>query len=58
MRKATGKQKWTDKELLDYDKLKDSTFEYYGIKILHVKEEDWKKDKQSCIDRCLEFLKS
>lgn len=47
---------WTEKDLKNYHPLKDSWFDSKGIKILHIKEKDWIKDKQSCIEKCFEFL--
>ena len=51
-----GRSKWSDDDIQNYHKLKDDWFASKGIKILHIKEKDWKKDKQACIDKCLKFL--
>ena len=47
---------WPKEDLENYHQIKDDYFKSKGIEILHVKEEDWLKDKQKCIQRCLEFL--
>lgn len=48
---------WTEEEARNYHKIKDDVlFNSYGIKLLHIKEQDWNKDKQSCVKKCLEFL--
>jgi len=35
----------------------DRYFKSKGIDILHIKEEDWVKDKDRCIKQCFLFLK-
>ena len=56
MRKDRYKKLWSDDDIRNYHKLKDDWFETKGIKILHIKEEEWKVNKQACIDKCLLFL--
>jgi hypothetical protein len=56
MRADPDKAKWSDEDIRNYHKLKDDWFESKGIKIHHAKEEDWNKDKQACIQLCLDFL--
>jgi hypothetical protein len=56
MRKDPKKSKWSDDDIKNYDKLKDEWFLTKGIKILHIKETDWNLDKNSCIQRCINFL--
>ncbi len=56
MRKQKGKRFWSDDDVRNYHEIKDSWFATKGITILHIKEEDWLKDKQACIDKCLAFL--
>jgi hypothetical protein len=56
MRKDKGKKLWSDEDIYNYNPLKDGWFATKGIQILHIKEEDWKKDKQACIQKCLDFL--
>jgi very-short-patch-repair endonuclease len=56
MRKDKRKAKWSDEDIRNYHEIKDAWFATKGITILHIKEEDWLKDKQACIDKCLEFL--
>jgi hypothetical protein len=56
MRKQEGKKHWNDEDIQNYHKIKDSWFASKDIQILHVKQEDWVKNKQACIDKCLHFL--
>jgi hypothetical protein len=56
MRKDESKIKWSDDDIRNYHKIKDQWFAGKGIQILHIKEEDWKKNKKSCIKKCLAFL--
>jgi hypothetical protein len=56
MRKDGHKKLWSDDDIRNYHKIKDSWFASKGIQILHIKEEDWNLDKESCIQKCLEFL--
>lgn len=56
MRKDPSKACWSDEDIRNYHEIKDAWFASKGIKILHIKEEDWNKDKTECIQHCLEFL--
>lgn len=56
MRKQKGKKLWSDEDVRNYHEIKDAWFATKGITVLHIKEEEWLKDKQACIDKCLEFL--
>jgi len=58
MRKTSHKALWSDDDIRNYHQIKDSWFASKGIKILHIKEVDWKKDKKKCVKRCLDFLNS
>lgn len=53
-----GRKHWPDEDIRNYHKLKDGWFKTKGIKILHIKQKDWDRDKESCIKKCLDFLKS
>lgn len=55
---SRGRKHWPLKDLKNYHKIKDKFFLSKGIKIIHIKEEDWIKDKNLCIKLCLEFLYS
>ena len=48
---------WPKEDLRNYHQLKDSWFESKRIEVLHIKEEDWNKNKQICINKCMDFLK-
>lgn len=48
---------WPNKDLKNYHKIKDEYFKSKGIKILHIKESNWIKNKEKCINKCLKFLK-
>lgn len=57
MRNCSYKKSWPDEAITNYHQIKDNYFwEQKGIRILHIKEEDWTKDKESCIVRCLRFI--
>jgi len=56
MRKNKNKKHWSDEDIRNYHEIKDAWFLSKGIQILHIKEEDWIKDKEECIKRCLGFL--
>lgn len=51
-----GHPTWPDEDIKNYHQLKDGWFLSKGIQILHIKEEDWKKDKETCIKKCLNFI--
>jgi hypothetical protein len=56
MRKSDDRKEWPDEDVRNYHELKDAWFASKNIALLHIKEEDWKKDKQACVDKCLNFL--
>lgn len=56
MRKTEYKNEWSDDDIRNYHEIKDSWFASKGIQILHIKEEDWIKDKEACIKQCFDFL--
>jgi hypothetical protein len=48
---------WPEDGIKNYHQIKDNYFLSKGIKILHIKGEDWKNNREDCIQRCLDFLK-
>jgi len=56
MRASKTKKLWSDEDIRNYHEIKDSYFLSQGIKILHIKEEDWIKDKSECISKIEKFL--
>ena len=56
MREDIYKAKWSDYDIRNYHEIKDAWFLTKGIKIIHIKEVDWKKDSDKCVKKCLEFL--
>lgn len=56
LRKGRNKKNWPIEDLHNYHQIKDEYFLSQGIQVLHIKEEDWNLNKESCIKRCLEFL--
>lgn len=58
MRADKRKKNWPDADIKNYHDIKDEYFLSQGIKILHIKEEDWIKNKDLQIQKCLEFLKT
>ena len=51
-----GHPTWKKEHLKKYHEIKDKAFLALGIQILHIKEGDWKEDKEKCISKCLKFL--
>jgi len=50
MRKNKRKKLWSDEDIRNYHEIKDSySFLYQGIQVLHIKEEDWTRNKDYCI---------
>jgi hypothetical protein len=58
MRDCKRKMEWSDEDICNYHQIKDDYFKSKGIEILHIKEKDWIKNRQSCIDKCFKFLRS
>lgn len=56
MRKDSHKRKWPDEDIHNYHELKDKAFLAKGIEILHIKEQDWLKNKDECKRRIKEYL--
>jgi hypothetical protein len=52
-----GRKHWPDEALHSYHQIKDSALlTYHEVTLFHIKEEDWKLDKQACFDKCVKFL--
>ena len=51
-----GHPTWPDEDIKNYHQIKDNAFLELGIKVLHVTQDEWYKNKEACIQRCLEFL--
>jgi very-short-patch-repair endonuclease len=48
---------WTVEDAKNYHSIKDDAlWKCHGVRILHVKGEDWNRNKQECVNRCLQFL--
>lgn len=48
---------WPIEDAINYHTIKDNALlNCHGIKLLHIKGDDWKADKQICINKCLVFL--
>ena len=56
MRASKSRIKWPDQALREYHEIKDAYFLSKGIKVLHIKEKDWKLDQAACLQRVSEFL--
>lgn len=50
------KPNWPKEDLVNYHSIKDEYFGLKGIKILHIKEVDWNKNKQACIQLAIAWL--
>lgn len=48
---------WPDDAVIGYHDIKDSFFKNMGVQILHIKEQDWLKDKYTEIRKILEFIR-
>ncbi|HXN74882.1 MAG TPA: hypothetical protein VN855_00130 [Candidatus Acidoferrum sp.] len=51
-----SRENWPQEDLENYHKIKDDYFLSKGIKLFHIKEEDWLKDQELCLQNCLNFL--
>lgn len=51
-----SKKKWPDEDIRNYHNIKDEYFATKGIKILHIRWEDWKNDKNTCLSKITTFL--
>ncbi len=56
LRKSRNRKFWPEEDLVSYHEIKDAWFASKGIKILHIEEIDWNENKESCIEKCLDFL--
>jgi hypothetical protein len=52
-----SRPKWSDEDLKNCHDIKDLFFKERDIDVLHVKEEDWKKNPKICLSKIFEFLK-
>src|ERR1035437_874038 len=51
-----GHPTWPVSDIAQYHEIKDSAFLALGIEILHIKQSEWKLNKEDCIQKCLNFL--
>lgn len=57
--KSKTKIGWPVEDAINYHTIKDSSlWDCHGVKIIHIKDKDWKADKEACVQRCLTFLKT
>jgi hypothetical protein len=55
--RANKKNKiWSDEDLMNYHQIKRDFFKKKGIEYIEIKEEDWNKDKESCLNNVLHFI--
>jgi hypothetical protein len=54
---ARGRKKWPMEDLEKYHEIKDNYFKNKGIDILHITEEEWRNQKEVCIQKCFDFFK-
>jgi hypothetical protein len=47
---------WPTEDVKNYHEIKDLWFSSKDIFILHVKEGDWNRNKEACVEKCLKFL--
>jgi hypothetical protein len=53
-----SREHWPIEDLQNYHQIKDVYFLSKGIEILHIKEKDWIKNSEDCLEKCLNFLKT
>jgi len=51
-----GRPTWPEEDLQNYHQLKDEYFKSKGIEIFHIKEEEWLKNKETCLKNLWKFL--
>ena len=56
MRSDPKRKNWPDEDILSYHQIKDDYFFSRGIKIIHITDKEWMKDKEKCVKKCLTFL--
>ena len=54
--KTRLKYGWPQEDIKNYHQIKDDWFASKGIQILHIKEEDWLKNSDACLRKCLDFF--
>ena len=52
-----SRKDWPEEDLKNYHHLKDEYFKSKGIEIMHIKEENWLKNREECLKKILEFVK-
>jgi hypothetical protein len=53
-----SRKDWPEEDIENYHFLKDNHFKDKNIKILHIKEEEWIKNREGSIEKCFKFLES
>jgi hypothetical protein len=53
-----GHPTWRDEDIRNYHQIKDDAFKAIGIDIFRITQDEWKKDPEACIKRCLDFLRN
>jgi hypothetical protein len=48
---------WPEEDLVKYHEIKDDYFRSKGISLLHIREADYKINRQAALDQCLSFLR-
>lgn len=56
MRSSRSKNLWSDDDIRNYHEIKDAWFATKGIKILHIKSQNWSKNKDVCVSEIEKFL--
>lgn len=51
-----SRKDWPEEDIVNYHEIKDRFFELKGIKILHIKEDDWILDKEKCLEQIKFFI--
>lgn len=53
-----SREDWPEEDLKNYHQIKDGYFRSKNIIIFHIKEEDWLKNQNKCLDEVFAFLKN
>lgn len=51
-----SREHWPQEDLEQYAKIKDEYFKSKDMELLHISENEWLRNKEECINKCLEFL--
>jgi hypothetical protein len=53
-----GRPSWPDEMVRDYHNIKDNFFKSYGVEIIRITEDQWKKNEAECLKVIFNFLEN